>query len=127
MRRSVGETPQQAQNLRLDRHVERRGRLIGDDDARLGGQGQRDDDALSHSAGKLVGIVVDALLRLRNADLAHQRKRAAARFSAVDRQVRTNGVLELLADLEQGVEAGLRILEHRSDPAAAQLAAAARR
>ena len=54
---------QQRNDLRLDRHVERRGRLVGDDQLRLGRQRERDDDALAHAAGELVRVLVDALLR----------------------------------------------------------------
>ena len=44
------------EDLGLDGGVERRGRLVQDQQAGLGGQGHRDDDALQHPAGELVGI-----------------------------------------------------------------------
>ena len=52
---------QQVHDLRLDRHVEGRGRLVEDDEARPQHHRARDGDALSLAAGELVGIAVAAL------------------------------------------------------------------
>ena len=53
----------QVQNLRLDGHVQRGSRLVGDDELGRAGQGHGDHDALAHTAGQLVGIHrVDAFL-----------------------------------------------------------------
>ena len=50
------------QHLHLHRDVERRGRLVGDQQIGAGDQHHRDHDALAHAAGDLVRIgVVDAL------------------------------------------------------------------
>ena len=49
---------QQVDDLRLDRDVERRHRLVGDDQARLDRQGARDADALALPAAELVRIAV---------------------------------------------------------------------
>ena len=59
---------QQVEDLRLDRHVERRRRLVGDQEVGLGGERHRDHHALLLSAGQLERIVVDAPLGLGNAD-----------------------------------------------------------
>ncbi len=48
----------QRQDLRLDRHVERGGRLVGDQQRRVAGHRQRDHHALAHAAGELVRILV---------------------------------------------------------------------
>ena len=53
---------QQVEDLRLDRHVERGRRLVGDQQLRLAGQRHGDHHALAHAAGELVRIVVDAAL-----------------------------------------------------------------
>ena len=42
---------QQIENLRLDGHVERGGRLVGDQQLRLAGQRDRDRNPLPHAAG----------------------------------------------------------------------------
>ena len=53
----VGEQPQ---HLRLDGHVQRRGRLVGEQQRRLAGQRDGDHHPLAHAAGELVRIVVKA-------------------------------------------------------------------
>ena len=45
---------QQIEDLSLDRHVQCRGRLIGDDEVWVVGDGHGDDDALTHTTGELV-------------------------------------------------------------------------
>ena len=52
--------------------VEAGGRLVGDQQLRLAGQRQRDDDALAHAAGQLERIGVVALARPRDAHLIEQ-------------------------------------------------------
>ena len=47
----------QVQHLRLHRHVERRGRLVADQEFRMRGQRAGDGDALALAAGKLVRIL----------------------------------------------------------------------
>ena len=51
--RSRGQAHQQVRHLRLGRGVERRHRLVGDDDARVGGEGAGDGDALALPAREL--------------------------------------------------------------------------
>ncbi len=48
---------QEGQNLVLDRHVEGSGRLIGEEEARVGGDGDGNHHALRHAAAELVGVV----------------------------------------------------------------------
>ena len=68
---------QQLEDLRLHRHVERGGRLVGDDQRRSARQRDRDHHALPHAARELVRVVVDALVRIGDAA-----PRAAARWRA---------------------------------------------
>ena len=49
---------QQLEDLRLDGHVERGGRLVGDQQLGVAGQRHGDHHALAHAAGELVRIVV---------------------------------------------------------------------
>ena len=51
------------QDLLLDGHVERGGRLVGDQQLGLAGQRHRDHHALPHAAGELVRVLVDPLPR----------------------------------------------------------------
>ena len=73
----VGEPRMSAQDLRLDRDVERRRGLVGDDELRIAGQRRGDDDALALAAGELVRIGREPPLRLRNADRLQQLQRPA--------------------------------------------------
>src|SRR3546814_6365044 len=43
------------QDLALDGDVERRGRLVGDDEVRLGQEGDGNGDAMAHAAGRTEG------------------------------------------------------------------------
>ena len=69
----------QRDDLRLHRHIERGGRLVGDDQLGLGADRERNDDALAHAAGEFVRIGVDAFFRRGNADFGEQVDGALAR------------------------------------------------
>ena len=45
---------EQVEDLRLDGDVERRGRLVGDQELGIAGERHGDHDALAHAAGELV-------------------------------------------------------------------------
>ena len=49
---------QQVDDLRLNRHVERRDRLVGDDEVRVRRERAGDADALALAAGELVRVAV---------------------------------------------------------------------
>jgi hypothetical protein len=68
------------QYLPLDGHVERRGRLVRDDDVRLVQQRDGDGDALAHPAGELVRVAPQPLVRARDADLAERVARPLPRL-----------------------------------------------
>ena len=71
---------QLAQDLRLDRHVERGRRLVGDQQARRARQRHRDHHALAHAAGELVRVGAHALAR--RAGCRRARSSSTARSSA---------------------------------------------
>ena len=60
---------QQIHDLRLNRHIQRRRRLVGDQQLRVAAQRHGDHRALAHAAGKLVRILLGALLRVGDVDL----------------------------------------------------------
>jgi hypothetical protein len=64
----VAKPAQQRQYLRLDGDVERRGRLIGDDELGGPGNGYRDHDALAQPSRKLVGERAKAVTSVRHSD-----------------------------------------------------------
>ncbi len=114
---------QQVEDFGLDRDVERRRRLVGDDERRLAGEGDRDHHALPHAARQLVRIVVHAPAGIRDADRGEKVDRAraggpAARRTAVDEQ----RLRDLVADAEDGIERRHRLLEDQRDLRAADRA-----
>ena len=74
----------QLEDLRLDRHVERGGRLVGDQHLRVARQRHRDHHPLAHAAGQLMRIGVGAPLRLGDRDAAQHLDRVVHRRRARD-------------------------------------------
>ena len=70
------EVEQQVEDLAAERDVERRGRLVGDDDARVERDGAGDADALALAAGEGVRIALHRR-RIEADQLASARRRAA--------------------------------------------------
>ena len=68
----VRQPPDQLEDLRLDRHVERCRGLVGEDQLRVAGQCDGDHHTLAHAAGELVRVVVETVLRAGDAHLAQQ-------------------------------------------------------
>ena len=66
-------------DLRLDGHVERRRGLVGDQDVRVAADRHGDHRALAHAAGELERVLVDALVRVGDADAGQQGRGHAAR------------------------------------------------
>ncbi len=101
---------QQHQDLRLDRDVERRNRLVRDDQLRLQHERAGDADALALAAAELVRIFVGGIAG--HADLskhgAHGRRDLAPGATAMHGHRLRQG----LADRAARVEGGIGILEH---------------
>ena len=112
----------EVEDLRLQRHVERGGRLVGDQQPRIAGQRHRDHHALAHAAGKLVRIFVDALFRRGDVDAAQQLDGALARLPVRAAAVAQEGFDDLVADGEARIERGHRLLEDHGEPVAPEVA-----
>ena len=79
--RSATSVAQQVEDLRLDRHVERRRRLVGDQQLRLAGERHRDHRPLAHAARELVRVVLQPQLGARDPDLLEQLRPRGRRAS----------------------------------------------
>ena len=109
---------EQVENLSLDRHVERGCRLVGDDEVGLAGQRDCDHHALLLAAAHAKRVLVDAALRLGDADPAQPVDGLLARRRTAQRRVRFDRLDDLLADLHHRVQARRRLLKDHSDLAA---------
>jgi hypothetical protein len=107
------------------RHVERRGRLVGEQQLRLAGQRDRDHRALAHAAGDLVRIARQAPLGRRHLDEIEELARAPGRGAAIQVAVLHERLDDLAADRVDGVEGGHRLLEHQGDDPTPQALAGA--
>ena len=113
------ERAQQVEHLRLDRDVERGGRLVRHQQLGFAGERERDHHALLHPAGELERIVVDAARTVGDADRVEQLDRPRARFLATDAGMPGEHFADLPPDREHRVQARRRLLEdHRHPPSA---------
>ena len=119
----LAQLAQLVEDLRLDRDVQRRGRLVGDQQLRRAGQRHRDHHALAHAAGELVRVGAQSLGGARDADALHQLDGLRHRVGLADlRVVRADLLDDLPADPVDGVQRADRILEDHRDVIAADLA-----
>jgi hypothetical protein len=100
----------QIDDLRLNRHVERTDRLVGDDDLRVGCKGPRDADPLPLPSRELVGIALDVFGRQSN--LLHQPEHTLASFVGGLFRVNLQRLADDLADAHARVERGVRVLKN---------------
>ena len=116
------QVPDQRQDLGLDGHVERRRRLVGNQD--LGPERQRDGDhhALAHAAGELVRVLRQPPFGLGDADRLERGDRGRARLACADRAMRQDRLGQLPPDRQHRIERGHRLLEDHGDLGAAHLA-----
>ena len=122
MRFSIDEIAQQLEDLLLQHDVERRGRLVGDQQLRLQRAGDGDDDALALAAGQLVRIAGERKFRLGQPDPVEHFSRTVLGVAAVGAGVPAYALGDLLADRLDRVERRHRLLEHHADVVAAQRA-----
>ncbi len=105
----------QLQDLSLDRNVERGRRLVGDQQLRRACQRHRDHRPLPETARELVRIGVGPLLRVRHADGVQQLDRSLAGGPLGEPLVQQQRLGDLVADGEDRVERGQRLLKDHRD------------
>ena len=103
------QVPQQVEDLRTDRDVERRDRLVADDQFRLDRERARDRDALALAAGKFVGVAARKA-RL-EPDQPQQFLDPRAAFVRWHEVMQHQRLAEDLGDRHARVERGVRVLE----------------
>ncbi len=118
----VAQVAEQREYLRLDRHVERGRGLVGDEQLRVARERHRGHHALAHAARHLVRVVLDALLRRRDADEREHLDGARVCGLAVELHVRADALGQLVLHGEDRVQAGHRLLEDHRDLVAANAA-----
>ena len=111
----------QLENLRLNRHVKRRRRFVGDEQVGLEHQGHRNHDPLLHAAGEFVRIRLGANSRIWNADLAEPLERPRPRRRARHVLMKTDRLHQLITDTMQWRKRAHRILKDNANALAANL------
>ena len=125
--KAIAQILQKLQDVRLDRHVERRRRLVGDQHVGLVGDRHRDHDPLALAARELVRIGAEPALGIRQIDQAQQFEGALARRRGGHVLVDEKRLADLPLERVQRVERGHRLLEDHRDAIAAHLAQLLRR
>ena len=110
---------QERQDLRLHGDVERRRRLVCDEQLRLIGERHGDHHALALAAGELVRIGAEAARRVGNADLFEKLDGPRPRRRAAEAAMHRENLADLPLDGVQRVERTHRLLEHHGDVVAA--------
>ena len=116
----VGQLVEVVEDLLLHRHVESRGRLVGDQELGTSRETHRDQGALAHTAGELVGVLTRTTLGVRQASLLEQLDDALVSGGTGGDAVGDQGFLDLRADPPERVEVGHRVLRHQADRRATQ-------
>jgi hypothetical protein len=117
----VLELVQELEDLGLDRDVERRRGLVGDEELRVARQRHGDHDALAHAARELVRVLLHAAVGVGDVhELQHLDRLVHGRPPAQP-FMEPQGLGDLLAAGEHGVERRHRLLEDHRDFFAANL------
>ena len=115
----VAQVPHQVEDLGLDRDVQRGRGLVRDEQLGLARQRHRDHHALGHATRHLVRIGIEAASRIRDADHPQELQRPLPRGALLHTAVDLEHLGDLLADVPDRVQRGLRLLEDHADPVAA--------
>ena len=108
------------QDLLLGGHVERRGRLVGNQQLRLQDQRHGDHDALALAAGKLVRIGGEDALHLRQMHLAHHLQHGVLLLTGRKLRMLLQHFADLVPDRQNRVQRGHRLLKDHGDGPRAQ-------
>ena len=115
----VHQVPDQIEDLFLDRDVQRRGRLIGDQQVGAAREGHGDHHALALAPGQLVRIVAEPFGGLGDAHEIEKPQRLLVRLAASQLAVQGKRLADLMPDGVQWVERGHGLLKDHGDAVAA--------
>ena len=112
---------EQRDDLRLNRHVQRRGGLVRHNQFRLCRQRQRNHHTLTHATGKLMRVVLQTLLGRRNAGILQQGNSTGTGLLVRYRKVGLDGFNQLTSDGVQRIQRGQWILKNCPNFASTQV------
>ena len=114
------QVPYERQDLRLDGHVEGRGRLVADQYLGVAYERHGDHHALSHAPGELERIHADAPVDVVDPDPLEHLRGFLPRLFAADLAMAEDGLRDLVAHRVDRRQGGHRLLEDHADETAAQ-------
>ena len=88
----------QAEDLGLDRHVQSRRRLIGNHEVGIACEGHGNHHALSLTAAELMGVILQALFRRRDAHIPQELDASVSKFLLINVFMNHNGLSNLIPD-----------------------------
>src|SRR5262245_23521714 len=109
------ELVEEVEDLGLDGHVEGGGGLVGDEELGIAGQRHGDHDALPHAARKLMRVFLHAPLGVGDVDELEHLHRLVHGRAPPQALVEAQGLRDLLAHREHGIERGHGLLEDHGD------------
>ena len=116
------QSAQQVEHLGLNGHVERRGRLVCNQQAGLAGERDRDHDALFHAPGELERILVHPALRIGQSHRIEQFEYPGIDSATAQIRMLQQHLPDLHADRHDRIETGTGLLKDHADSAAAHIA-----
>ena len=111
----IAQALDQFNDLRLDGHIQRSGRLVSDQDLRIAGERHGNHHTLAHAARKLVRIILEAVLGLGDAHHPEQLSRAFARLLFVHPHMKRKRLFKLATDGEHRIQRGHWVLKDHAD------------
>ena len=109
----------QRQDFRLDRHIKRSGRFIGNQQARFTSQSHGNHDALTHAAGQFMRVLRHAPFGFGDTHLAQQFDGPVIGLDAAHIHMQAQAFGQLPPDGENRVQRGHRLLKDHADLIAA--------
>jgi hypothetical protein len=111
----LAELLEQVENAGLNRHVERRGRLVGDQQLRVARDCHRNHHALAHPARVAMWVIVETAAGVRDVHLLEQLDGPLSGLLPGKVQVTAERLRDLRPDRQRRIERGHRILEDHRD------------